>query len=455
MTESPRYYAEQVLAAVSQPILVMTGDLEVEKVNEAFCHTFEIAPQEAEGRRIYDLGNGQWDIPELRRLLQEVLTKDCAVTDYEVVHDFERVGTRTMGVNARRMARGRADDRIVLAIDDITKTERLKYELEGRMEFAEKLVDSIREGLLILHWNLTVHSANQAFYDHFRVSPEETVGKKIYDLGSGEWDIPELRTLLEQVLPDDNAFDDFLVEHEFRQIGLRIMLVNGRRLDHLDLIILAIRDVTEQKDQERRQQTFMGELQHRVKNILNNVRSLANQTIRQSESLEQFRAAFLPRLDALARAQSLLIESPDEDVELADILRVELEAVGAQEGGDYTSTGPSIRLAPRDAQVVAMAVHELATNAGKYGALKEKDGRITIEWWYSDDGAEICFRWRESGVRIDNTEPKRGFGSQAITRSVPHMLGGTATLSLHEDGAECLISVPVPDQAKTDDEQEP
>jgi two-component sensor histidine kinase len=228
-------------------------------------------------------------------------------------------------------------------------------------------------------------------------------------------------------------------------MGRRVMLLNGRRLDHLDLIILAIRDVTDQWERDHRQRASMMELQHRVKNILNNVRSLASQTRRFSPDLDHFFEAFTPRLAALSRAQDLLLKSSDDDVDLSDIVQAELEAVGAGHGFTSSVGGPALRLSPRDAQAMTMAVHELATNAGKYGALQAEGGRITVAWRIEHDGGDkLHFHWREHGVRIADTEPSRGLGFDIIERSVPYMLGGTSRLDLHSDGAECRIVFPVP-----------
>ena len=194
MTQADERYAEQIVATIAQPLLVLTARLEVEVVNSAFYDAFQVAPDEAKGRRLYDLGNGQWDIPELRRLLEEVLSQENEVRNYRVEHEFGRLGRRIMRLNARRMRREGADDRILLAIDDITEAERQRHELEGRKEFAEKLVDSVREGLIVLGWDLCVRSANQSFYDQFRVRREETEGRKLYDLGNGQWAFPDCAT---------------------------------------------------------------------------------------------------------------------------------------------------------------------------------------------------------------------------------------------------------------------
>src|SRR6187455_776878 len=119
--------------------------------------------------------------------------------------------------------------------------------------YAQNIVDTVREPLLILDATLRVQSANRAFYQTFHVSPVETEGRLIYELGNGQWDIPDLRTLLEDIVPTSSVFDDFELEHTFPAIGRRVMLLNARKLEaghHGELLVLAMGDVTERKRAE-------------------------------------------------------------------------------------------------------------------------------------------------------------------------------------------------------------
>lgn len=288
--------AEAILQTMDQPLLVLRYDLTVEEANSAFYRLFKVDTEETRGRLLYELGNGQWNIPELRRLLEEILPQQSVVEHYRLEHKFPEIGKRIMILNARRLPpEGDRPELILLVISDRTETEQARFELEGHVEFGEKLIDSIREALLVLDWDLKVVRANQPFYDAFQVSPADTKGRLIYELGNRQWDIPRLRELLENVLPDNNAFDDVEVEHDFEHVGRRIMLINGRRLDHLDLILLAIRDVTEQRRMEKERETRVGELHHRIKNVLTTVDALVRRTLRDSGSLEA------PRLREQAR----------------------------------------------------------------------------------------------------------------------------------------------------------
>jgi two-component sensor histidine kinase len=349
-----------------------------------------------------------------------------------------------MLLNATRIRRGEAGDFILLAILDITQQEDEKRQLVALKEFAEKTVDAVRDPLLILTTDLHVKSSNQPFYDTFKVTPSETVGRFVYDLGNGQWNIPELRTLLEDVLPDNDAFDDYVVEHDFRDIGHRVMVLNGRRLDHEPLILLAIEDITERRLSERRQSMLVGELQHRVKNLLMNVRTLARQSYIGADNREEFMKLLDGRLDALARTQDLAARSPDSVVALDALIRLELSAVHMADRADIQVC--DIHLPPGIAQLMAMTVHELTTNAIKYGALSVDEGRIDVDSAieFQSGGKFMRFRWREHGVRIDTSIKRRGFGFQIIEESLPYLLGGSSKLEFHPDGIECTMSVPLP-----------
>ncbi len=119
--------------------------------------------------------------------------------------------------------------------------------------YAQNIVDTVREPLLILDATLRVQSANRTFYQTFHVSPGETEGRLIYELGNGQWDIPDLRTLLEDIVPKSSVFDDFELEHTFPDIGRRVMLLNARKLQagqHGELLVLAMEDVTARRQAE-------------------------------------------------------------------------------------------------------------------------------------------------------------------------------------------------------------
>ena len=139
---------------------------------------------------------------------------------------------------------------VVLTFVDVTARKEAEAEVRRAKESAERIIDTLHEPLLVLTPDLRVQSANPAFYAHFEVDRADTEGRRIYDLGNGQWAIPELRRLLEDVLPENESFDDYEVTHEFEEIGARVMLLNARRLAGSELILLGVRDITERKRAE-------------------------------------------------------------------------------------------------------------------------------------------------------------------------------------------------------------
>jgi two-component sensor histidine kinase len=184
------------------------------------------------------------------------------------------------------------------------------------------------------------------------------------------------------------------------------------------------------------------ELQHRVKNILAIVQALSRQTMTKSRSLDDYADAFEGRIAALARTQNLVTLNPAGLANLKDLAREELDAHGAEEGNKVALDGPDLPLPIRIAQMIGLVFHELATNAMKYGALRSEAGRIALSW--EESGGMIRLRWRETGVRIEDTAPKRGVGSSIIVDTLPYMLGGTASLTFHPDGVQCVLEFPTP-----------
>ena len=154
-----------------------------------------------------------------------------------------------------------------------------REEASRDIEYANAVVDTVREPLIVLNTGLRVISANESFYKTFKVSKKETENHLIYRLGNNQWDIPKLRKLLEEILPKKKVFDNFEVEHEFLGIGKKTMLLNAREIDHLSIILLAIEDITEQKNAQKKLEIFhevavgrelkMIELKKRIKELEN------------------------------------------------------------------------------------------------------------------------------------------------------------------------------------------
>lgn len=438
--------AAAIVETMAQPVLVLEKDLRVAAANPAFLETFKVDRNGTVGEYLHELGNGQWNITELRWLLAELLEGRERFENFRVDHEFQSIGRRTILLSGRNLAQA-GYDRILLAINDVTERERIEGELAARSEFADKLIDSIREGLVVLRRDLSVEQVNQSFCEMFAVEADEAEGHLIYEIGDSHWDIPGLRTALEEVLPNDSSFDDYEVTGDFPNIGRRTMLLNARRLDHMPNILLAIRDETEIRKSTESQKLLIGELQHRVKNILANVQSIATATLRRSRTIEEFWDAYILRIQSLSRAQDLLLRAPDGSSSIRELLTNELSAHGWEEDGRLTFEGPSASLSRRQTQPLAMVIHELATNAVKYGAFSGPKGRLDIAWSV-DPERQLHLDWVESGVERPEPPGKNGFGMGMIGNSVRYMLGGETRLAFDPDGLTCRISFPLAPEAR-------
>ncbi len=203
-------------------------------------------------------------------------------------------------------------------------------------------------------------------------------------------------------------------------------------------------DVTERREAENRQRLLLFELQHRVRNILAVVRSIARRTGDTSTTVAQYRAHLDGRIAALARTQALLTRRTGAGVDLQTLVRDELVAQAAQ---PYQTTcgGPDVVLAPKAAEILTLAIHELATNSTKYGALADPAGRVEVGWTLEDRGALpwLSFDWEEHGVAVDATPKCSGFGTELITRRAPYELQGHGTIAVRPTGAVINIEFPI------------
>lgn len=195
-------------------------------------------------------------------------------------------------------------------------------------------------------------------------------------------------------------------------------------------------------DQSAIRTSLTRELNHRVKNTLANVLSIVALTRRRSVDIDDFAESLTGRIRALSATHDLLSQSDWADAPVAEIVRSELAPYMGTGDSHVDLSGPTINLAPNDAMSLGLAIHELATNAAKYGALSTSSGRVFIEWrLVSPEVAEL--HWRESGGPPVQPPSKRGFGRDLLEKIVAHELQSKVELLFHPEGVECTLRVPV------------
>jgi two-component system CheB/CheR fusion protein len=231
-----------LLVSVNIPVIILTSDLRIRRFTTMAERMFKLIPGDI-GRPITDI-NLPLEIPDLAKLVNEVL-ETLAPKDLEV----RDKGGHWWSVRLRAYkTMEHKIDGAVIALMDIDALKTALQKVSGSRDLAEAIVDTVRGSLLVLDDKLSVKSASRGFYRNFKTRPEETVGRRVYELGNGQWSIPNLRTLLEEILRENSSFDDFEVKYDFPGVGPRTMLLNARRLKYEggegDLVLLAIEDVT-------------------------------------------------------------------------------------------------------------------------------------------------------------------------------------------------------------------
>jgi PAS domain S-box-containing protein len=215
----------------------------------------------------------------------------------------------------------------------------------------------------------------------------------------------------------------------------------GKLIGAINMLV----DITERKQADNRQRTLIDELNHRVKNTLATVQSLASQTARHAQDLPDFGRRFEARLLALARAHDLLTKRNWQSAPLGALAREVLAPLTGELGERVQIDGPPISLNPRAALSITMALNELATNAIKHGALASPAGRLALGWAKRDepDRTVLQVDWREQGGPVVLAPARRGFGTRLMQRCIEGDLAGEVDLSFEPTGVACRITFPL------------
>jgi two-component sensor histidine kinase len=311
---------------------------------------------------------------------------------------------------------------------------------------AQGIIDTLEEPLLVVDQAGCVLTGNRGFFETFRVGRDDTVGRSLFALGNGQWDIPELRLLLHDIIPKSAAIIAYEVNAEFPTIGRRMMLVSARRLVHPDnnstSILILFENVTDSRRQEAEKDILLAETRHRMKNLLAIVRAIATQTVVDGRSGEEYRDAFLGRFEAVIRAEDLALTGSAEGN-----LRALVEQALGPAGPERRRVDPAPAVTLKRFQVVpvSLILHELVANALKYGALSRPGGVVHLAWSVAAEAGKsvLHLTWREENGPPVSPPTRSGFGSRLIQHSAEHGLGGTAELKYAPTGLTVHVTAPM------------
>lgn len=491
---------QNLISSTNIPILMLSSDLRIRRFTPLAQTILHLIPTDV-GRPFRDI-NPRLNLPDLEAQILEVMDtltpKELEVQDQEG-HWYD------LRIRPYRTLDNRIDGAMVILVD-IDVLKRSMEQIAAARNYAQAIVETVREPLLVLDDHLRVITANQSFYQMFQTTPTETEQRSLFELGNGQWNIPSLRDRLEHILPNNTQFQGFEVEHDFEQIGYKTMLLNARTLlqaDQLKNILLAIEDITERKRLEteltqnltqaqearnaaeaatRAKDEFLSMVSHELRNPLTAILGWTQMLRLQSLDAATMAQAF-DTIERSARAQSQLI---DDLLDIARItagrLRLNLRPIqlapviaAAMDGVRVSAEAKQITLTSDldpvaqpilgDAARLQQVIWNLLTNAIKFTPV---GGQVTVTLAGLDTQAEIAVRDTGCGISADflpdiferfgqaenvRTQSNPGLGlGLAIVRNLVDLHGGTVEVeSLGEgQGSTFIVRLPLqPNPEKT------
>ena len=327
-------------------------------------------------------------------------------------------------------------------------------------DLAQAIVDAIREPLLVLDPDLRVIAASRSFYRTFAVTPRKTEGRLVFELGGGQWNIPGLRALLEDIIPKRRTVEAYEVEHVFPSIGRRVMLLNARRVFDEDgsasAILLAIEDVTRRREADREKddllqakEILLQEMQHRVANSLQIIASillLKARTVQSEETRLHLQDAHQRVISVATVQQQLHASGLNERIEIGPYLTKLCDSLAASMIGDsrplsikvQATTGGAVS---SEAVGIGLIVTELVINALKHGFPAGAGGEILVGYAAQSSGWRLSVSDNGSGIQeLSGEAPHAGLGT-SIVEALAHQLRATVEKSSGSEGTRVTIAV--------------
>jgi len=297
------------------------------------------------------------------------------------------------------------------------------------------ILDGIGEGFYAVDCDWRIILFNDEAAQHFARRPQDVLGRVLWDVFPGTRE-----TELGQLFLDTMASRKS-VRSEAESVVFRGRWMAYRLFALGDGIGAVFRNISDRKIAEEQRDLLNRELGHRVKNLLAIVQSIAALTFRSGGADMALQRAFEERLVALSNVHTALTRQHGNSADLHDVMWSPLRPHRATDRERFSLDGPALRVGPQAAVALSMAVHELCTNAIKYGALSVEAGRVDVRWQVED--GRFSWNWHESGGPVVVAPTRTGFGSRMIERALAAQLAGRVTIDYRPGGVHCAIDAPI------------
>lgn len=450
----------EIISTLREGLLLLAEDLTVEFASDRFFQMFRVKKEETLGRCLAALGDGQWSNPALLEHLRGIVVDNLVFEDIEIEHRFDHIGRKVMRLNARKtVSFGSGAPQILLAIDDVTEAADLAREISRQKLLAEGIVDTLREPLLVLDGELKIIAASRAFYLKFQVGAEQAIGKRLVDLGNGQWANSEFIRLLVEVVPAHSTIVDYEITHVFPHIGERTVLLNACKIfsedNNIEMLLLAMEDVTERRrlESERdialdQSQRLLDELNHRMMNSLSMIGSviaMEARTLSEGEGKAAF-SRMRNRIDAIGTLYRLLtrkaaVDSVNAQEYLSAIITDAVAAMEMSRGAIKIDLFfEDIKLSTRIAVPLGLITNELSTNCLKYAYNGRACGTLGLQFVTVQDGVEFTI-WDDGSGIEENARVDSGLG-QKLVEAFVQQIGGVMRRTSGHNGTRHTLVIP-------------
>ena len=430
--ESIRFAA--ILDGIGDCFYAVDNDWDLTFLNRTAERHFGLARRDVLGRNLWEVFPGA-DKTALGRRIRALMG-----IGEPVVFEAESIAVPDRHVEFRVFPLG---DGLGVSFRDVTERWRHERLLHENAEHLGAIFGQATAGLAETDLEGRFLRVNDRFCAIVGRSNDELLRLTMQEVTHPD-DLPRNVPLFQRLVETGEAFE--IEKRYLRPDGSMVWVGNSvsalRDPAGTPVAIIAVTiDITARKRADERQRLLINELNHRVKNTLATVQSIAAQSFR--DTAREAQRSFESRLIALSRAHDVLTRETWSGAELHRIVEEVLEPLERPGAPRFSVSGPKLLLLPQTALALAMALHELATNATKYGALSSESGGVAISWSVSDEPPRLLLRWREQGGPPVTAPSRRGFGSRLIEQGLPRELDGAVRLTYAPDGLRCEIEAPL------------